>query len=193
MAYLRHLIIVSSLTATLGRSQAPPAPAVHPSNGVLELSATPAPDPDTRPAGMRVEHYFPWHGIVEVTLQNISFAPAIIYENPCDLGFEVVDSTGRPAEQTDSGKQCADLRSIDSPTVVFSFSRHQLAPMQKTVYTVGLSRYFKIEPGRAYTVVVRRSRGLPKVDEAGRPLKDIEVSCSFDVPNYGITRPAHRR
>jgi hypothetical protein len=43
-----RLIATALLAATLGSGQ---PPAVRPSNGVVELSATPLPDPDTRPAG----------------------------------------------------------------------------------------------------------------------------------------------
>ena len=113
---------------------------------------------------------------------------------PCDFGFEVFDSAGRPIEQTESGKQCAEIfRRIGPPTMVLSYSHHHLAPTQQTVYPVDLSNLFKVEPGHAYTVVVRRSRGLPTVDELGRPIKDVEVSCSLDVPDYGIPRVTRHR
>jgi hypothetical protein len=75
---------------------------------------------------------------------------------------------------------------------------HQVLPsrtraQQANLYPDNLSNYFKLEPGHAYTVVIRRSRGLPTVDELGRPLKEVEVRCSFDVPDYGIPRVTHPR
>jgi hypothetical protein len=51
-----------------------------------------------------------------------------------------------------------------------------------------LAKRFEIKPGQAYKVTIRRSRGLPKTDEDGKPLKNVEVSCSFDVPDNGILR-----
>jgi hypothetical protein len=189
--YYRRLITATLLVAGLASGQ---APAAHPTNGVLELSATPRPDHDPRPAGKRIEQYVPWHGIVEITIQNISLAPLMIEDTPCDFGFEVFDSAERPIEQTESGKQCAEIfRRIGPPTMVLSSSHHHLAPMQQTVYPVDLSNFFKIEPGHAYTIVIRRSRGLPMVDEIGKPLKEVEVSYSFDVPDYGIPRATRHR
>jgi len=189
--YYGRLIIAALLVARLASGQ---PSAAHPTNGDLELSATPIPAPDTRPAGKRIEQYVPWHGMVQLTIRNMSFAPVMIEDMPCDFGFEVLDSAGRPIEQTESGKQCAEIfKRIGPPTMVLSVSHHHLAPVQQTVYPVDLSNLFKIEPGHAYTVVVRRSRGLPMIDELGRPLKEVEVSCSFDVPDYGIPRVTHHR
>jgi hypothetical protein len=37
-------------------------------------------------------------------------------------------------------------------------------------------------------VIIRRSRGLPKTDADSKPVKNVEVGCSFDVPDYGILR-----
>jgi hypothetical protein len=184
------LIASTLLAATLGSGQ---SPALRPSNGVLELSAVPFPAPDSRPAAKRIEKYFPWYGSVEITIRNISFAPAILQDTSCDFGFEVFDSAGRPVEQTEDGKKCAEIHLMAHPNIVTSISHQELAPNKQTVYPLTLSAFFKIEPGHAYTVVIRRSRGLPKVDELGRPLKDVEVSCSFDVPDYGIPRPTRRR
>jgi hypothetical protein len=111
----------------------------------------------------------------------------------CDFGFEVFDSAGRPVERTESGKECAEIFRMEHPNIVTRLSHQQLAPTKQIVYPMSLSSDFKIEPGHAYTVVIRRSRGLPKVDELGRPLKEVEVSCSFDVPDYGIPRPTRHR
>ena len=188
--YNGRLIASTLLAATLGSGQ---SPALRPSNGVLELSAVPFAAPDSRPAGKRVEKYFPWQGAIEIAIRNISFAPAMIEDLSCDFGFEVFDSAGRPVEQTEDGKKCAEVLRMGQPTFITRISHQELAPNKQTVYPMNLSGFFKIEPGHAYTVVIRRSRGLPKVDELGRPLKDVEVSCSFDVPDYGIPRPTRRR
>ena len=189
--HYRRLIIAAILVPVVAGGQ---PPAAHSSNGVLELSAVPIPAPDTRPAGKRIEQYVPWHGMVEVTIQNISFTPVLIEDMPCDFGFEVLDSAGRPEEQTESGKQCEQIfRRVGPPTMVLSIGHHHLAPMQQARYPVDLSELFKIEPGRAYTVVVRRSRGLPTVDEAGKPLKEVEVRYSFEVRDEGIPRATRHR
>lgn len=66
--------------------------------------------------------------------------------------------------------------------------RFELVPWQETTIKADLSKLFRIEPGHAYKVTIRRSRGLPKTDESGKPLKAVEVSCSFEVPDYGILR-----
>ena len=63
-----------------------------------------------------------------------------------------------------------------------------LVPLEETTLRLDLAKRFEIKPGQAYKVTIRRSRGLPKTDEDGKPLKNVEVSCSFDVPDNGILR-----
>jgi len=53
---------------------------------------------------------------------------------------------------------------------------------------MNLAKVFQIEPGHAYKITLRRFRGLAKTDEAGKPLQQVEINCSFEVPNVGILR-----
>jgi hypothetical protein len=178
-----------------GRSQAPLVPVVRPSNGVMELSARPTPGPDPSPASKRVKQYVPWHGDVEITLRNVSFGYATVgvinWEYEYEL--EVFDSAGRPVERTELGKRVAELAKDESPKILTIAGNKELAPLQTIVDRQNLANYFKIEPGHAYTVTIHRSRGLPKVDEHQKPIKEVEVSCSFDVPDAGIPRVTHSR
>jgi hypothetical protein len=54
---IRTLSIAALLVYGLAYGQTPAPAAVHPSNGVIELSAQPLLPPDTRPVGMRTEAY----------------------------------------------------------------------------------------------------------------------------------------
>ena len=105
---------------------------------------------------------------------------------------DVLDSAGQPVVRTDLGKRLADVPRTGPATNLFA-SRILLAPLKEISSEVDLLNYFKIEPGHAYKVVIRRSKGLPKVDEVGRPLKEIEVSCSFEAPEVGLLRQTPRR
>jgi hypothetical protein len=189
----KHILIIAVTTVilALGQTPAPVAP-THPSNGVLELSAKPTPGPDPHPASKRVEQYVAWHGNVEITLRNVSFGYATVEDAGWDYDFEVFDSSGRPVERTDLGKRVAALHKDSSPQAFSSGGLGRLAPLQTIVEKRNLADYFKIGPSRAYTVTIRRSRGLPKIDEYQKPIKDVEVSCSFDVPDFGIPRSTRR-
>ena len=57
------------LVSCLAQAQTPATVApVHPSNGVLELSAEPVLGPDRRPESERHDVYGPWAGLIEISL-----------------------------------------------------------------------------------------------------------------------------
>jgi hypothetical protein len=182
--------IIVLMVSSLAQAQPSAAtPAVHPSNGVLELSAKPLLGHDRRPLSSRHEVYLPWGGLVEITIRNVSHGVAVLDEIAAawEFRFEILDSAGQPVARTELGKRVIDA-SREGAVNVGLASRFQLVPMQATTLKIDLSNYFKIEPGHAYKVTVRRSEGFPAVDEAGKPLKEVEASCSFDVPDYGLLR-----
>jgi hypothetical protein len=162
---------------------------VHPSNGVLEVSATPTLLADRRPASQRHDIYGSWGGLIEITIRNVSRAVVQIDEmSPeAEFVFEVLDSAGQPVAFTEHGKRNAEGLARHAPNLGWA-SRDTLAPLQETTLKADISKFFQIEPGHAYKVTVRRTRGLPKNDETGKPLKQVEISCSFEVPDVGILR-----
>ena len=189
--YTASIVILASFAAQAQTPAEPPS--VRPSNGVLELSAAPRLGHDPRPIGKRHEEYLPWRGLIKITIRNVSFAAATLDETGVwDFDLDVLDSAGQPVVRTDLGKRLADVPRTGPATNLFA-SRILLAPLKEISSEVDLLNYFKIEPGHAYKVVIRRSKGLPKVDEVGRPLKEIEVSCSFEVPEVGLLRQTPRR
>jgi len=189
----RFATSIAFLASLAAQAQTPsPLPAVQPSNGVLELSAAPALGHDPRPIGKRHEEYLPWRGIVKIKIRNVSFGAAILDETGVsDFDYEILDAASQPVERTDLGRRLAAVPRT-GPVVKISVSRIELAPLKEINSEIDLSNYFKIEPGHAYRVIIRRSQGLPAVDEAGRPVTAIEVSCSFEVPDIGLRVTARR-
>ena len=178
------------LVSCLAKGQAPsPAAAVYPSNGVLELSAAQILGPDHRPASQRHDVYGPWRGLIEVKIRNVSRGVVRLEETPMMSEFviDVFDSTGAKVARTERGRRVEGADTSNS-RLVLSLTPVQLAPLQETAHALDLSNFFQIEPGHAYKVTLRRSKGLPKTDVEGKPLKEVEVSCSFEVRDYGILR-----
>jgi hypothetical protein len=139
---------------------------------------------------MRNPGYIPWRGSVRITIRNVSFATATLVERgTSDFDYDVLDSTGHSVERTELGRKLAAVPRT-GPFVSPSVSVIQLAPLQEVNSELDLSNYLKILPGHAYKVIIRRSQGLPTTDELGRALKEVEVSCSIDVPEIGLPRAA---
>ena len=176
------------VSAVVG-AQTPSAVApLRPSNGVVEMSAKPILASVPRPQSEIREAYSPWAGLIEITIRNISRGVIRLEEVAPAAEFEadVLDSAGRPIARTEAGNRAVNPNRKFSGAI--SVSLLQLVPLQETILRVDVSKLFDIAPRKAYTVTIRRSRGLPKIGEDGKPLKNAEVSCSFDVPEYGILR-----
>lgn len=178
------------LVPCLAQGQTPPPVApVRPSNGVLEMSAAPILGPDRRPASQRHDVYGPWAGLVDVKIRNVSGGVVRLEETAIisEFAIEVLDSAAAAASRTERGRRVEGAEA-GKRSVVLSSTLVQLVPLQETTREVDLSNFFEIRPGQAYKVTFRRSRGIPKTDADGKPLKEAELSCSFDVPDYGILR-----
>lgn len=114
---LRTCVTAGLLMATcLGCAGAQSASALRsassdePSNGVIELAATPGLAWEHR---MASDHdiYKPWLGVINISLRSVSRGMAHLETSSWaqDYRFEVVDSDGRPVPLTDFGKQVASL------------------------------------------------------------------------------------
>ena len=177
------------LASGVAAAQTPGATApIHHSNGVVEMSAKPILAHEPRPQSETREVYSPWAGLVEITIRNISKGVIRLAEIAplSEVQVEVLESAGQPVDLTEAGKHAANS-SGRFPGAI-SVSVLDLVPLEETTLRLDLAKRFEIKPGQAYKVTIRRSRGLPKTDEDGKPLKNVEVSCSFDVPDNGILR-----
>jgi hypothetical protein len=183
-----HLIVF--FAACFAQAQAPDALRdVHPSNGVMEMSAVPVVAPDRHPPSQVHEVFSPWRGLAVITIRNVSQGVVTFYDLGAESDFhaEVVGSNGEAVARTEFGKRVADPNWELTGTFV-SVHQTRLAPLEETTIKMNIAKVFQIEPGHAYTVTLRRFRGLPKTNEAGKPLQQIEIGCSFEVPEYGILR-----
>jgi hypothetical protein len=184
-----------SLTCIAASGQTPPVPRPttdHPSNGVVEMIVKA--DLTEREHEMRNEGaslLAPWRGILQVTIRNLSAETLKLMELSWDqeYEFEVLDSSGKSVPPTKEGEK-SFIMAHDPLQVPLGgpIGYLELGGMQDFSGTINLAQLFQIRPGQAYKVRIRRSKGLPKVDEHGKPLKDPELRCTVDIPDYGIPR-----
>ena len=166
----------------------PSAPATRPSNGVVALPAKPILAYEHRRTDQVPQVYGPWAGLIEVTITNRSKSVVRLAEISPMAEFEVKirDSSGEAVPLTELGKRAA-TSSRKYPGAV-SVAVFDLVPSEERTVLLDVSTHYEITPGRGYRITLRRSRGLPAVDEDGKPLKNIEVSYYLGVPDYGILR-----
>ena len=171
-------------------AQAPATESLHPSNGTVQMEAQPIIEFERKPQSQEI--YAPWAGLVEITMRNVSrgLVRLVGVSMPADFQVDITDISGKAVARTELGRRA--LIPVNHQGVALSVSLHDLVPLQEMAMKMDLARLFEIRPGQAYHVVIRRSRGIPKSDEEGKPIKDVELSCSFDVPSYGILRNNER-
>jgi hypothetical protein len=152
------------------------------------MSAVPVLPRQIPPDHKSQQAYAPWTGLIAITIRNISKGVIRLEEVGITAEFrvEVLDSAGQPAPFTDEGKRAS--HNSHQFQGAHSVSLIQLVPLEATTMTLDVSRRIEIKQGQAYRVTIRRSEGLPLKDEGGKPLKDVEVGCTFEVPDYGILK-----
>jgi len=133
--------------------------------------------------------YAPWRGILRITIRNVSrglvdlaeFAPAREYV------FDVLDSSGASVPLTEEGNAALmandPLNRVSGPVSAIT-----IAVSGELTRDTNLAQLYQLKPGQAYTVRIWRSKGLPTVDEGGKPLRDPELRCTIKIPDYGIAR-----
>ncbi len=165
-------------------------PADRPSNGVLELSATQAPDPQFRPDLFPPDHI--WRGIVAVALKNVSPFTIRLSEGMLTYEFTVLDSSGKPVPPTEKGKELSSaLQAAHSghpPLFMGNVSTFDLRPGDTRTSTFRLSNLFEIQPGADYTIQVKYSWNMPKFDGAGRTITQRELTYTLKAKG-GVMAP----
>ena len=126
-----------------------------------------------------------WGGRLEFTLVNVSRGVKQVDEDSAAWAYEceVSDSSGKPVPMTELGKQMAAARvrpgSLSGPV-----ARLTVRPLEGITSRLNVGLLYQIKPGYAYTIRVRRSHGLPVVDESGKPLpaQRRELSYTVQIP-----------
>ena len=111
-------------------------PAGQRSNGALELSVAQAPDPPLRPDLFPPDNV--WHGMVVVSLTNVSPFAMRLSESALTYEFTVLDSAGRPVPPTERGKELLAAQReahqgrpfVMGPTSSLGFDRETREPAQ---------------------------------------------------------------
>jgi hypothetical protein len=175
----------------VGAAIPPVVPAAdHPSNSVVELIVTPEPAHGRRPPPGEV--YAPWDGFLNVRIRNVSLGPARVDEADWtrEYTIKVLDSSGRSVPMTERGKSIADAlsRPRDPRGYYGPAGSANLTPGEENYVQMNLKQIYQVEPGRAYTIKLKRSAGLPKLDEYGKPLQQRELSCTVVIDERGVPR-----
>jgi hypothetical protein len=126
-----------------------------------------------------------WEGLIEVRLKNVSNLIVHLEELTADWEYEisVLDISGRPVPMTEYGKKSTPGKIPRGWIYTGPVSSFDLSPLQETAPNqIYVSRIYKIEPGRAYTVRFKRDVGLPKVDQIGRAVEHPALTCSIAIP-----------
>ena len=102
----------------------------------------------------------------------------------------VLDISGKTVPMTEYGKKLTPAKIPVGGDYTGPVSSFDLSPLQETApRRLYVSRIYKIEPGQAYTVTLKRETGLPRVDQIGRAVKHPGPSCA-GKENRGGTRIA---
>jgi hypothetical protein len=90
---------------------------------------------------------------------------------------------------TERGKNTREAAS--RPRTPFGYygpaSAFKLMPGEDVYIQVDLSKFYQVVSGRAYTIKMKRSVGLPKLDEYGKALQR-ELSCTVVIDERGVLR-----
>jgi len=166
----------------------------HPSNGIVEIVATPIAEPTHEPRALTdpPEVFLPWRGLLSVAIRNVSremvTLDAVMWTR--EYVVEVLDSSGKPVPLTDYGKSLADVAS--RPRDPHSYSgpaaRVTITPGQESTTKMDVSQVFQVAPGTAYKIRIRRSAFLPSVDEYGKPIAQRELSCTVTIDAAGVLK-----
>jgi len=166
----------------------------HPSNGIVEIVATPIAEPTHGPRALTdpPEVFLPWRGLLDVAIRNVSRKMVTLDEGTWTRNYivEVLDSSGKPVPLTDEGKNLADVasRPRDPLDYVGPAHRLKLTPGQESTTKMDVAQIFQVAPGTAYKIKIRRSAFLPTVDENGKPLAQRELSCTVTIDAAGVLR-----
>jgi hypothetical protein len=60
-----------------------------------------------------------------------------------------------------------------------------MLPAQAYTDQLELSLVYPIKPGESYTIKIKRSRGLPTKDAAGKQIANPELACTLVIPGDG--------
>jgi hypothetical protein len=160
-----------------------PPEADQPSNGMLELRVKQVFDPEPPRRQIDPAKEPVWHGTIEITVKNVSHGVVRFIDADGTFQFSVLDSGGKPAPLTEYGKKALAPRQ-GPPSFSGPVSSFDLQPGQEVTQEAHLSAGHQIEPGKAYTVKVRCSRGFPMVDPDGWPAMPPrrELRVTLEIP-----------
>jgi hypothetical protein len=167
-------------------------PADHPSNGVLELSVaqTLAPDPPRPDIVPRPDHI--WRGLIDVSIRNVSPFMIRLAEAALTYEFTVLDSSGRPAAMTDSGKALASehlgARTGHPPLFSGPVSTFDLRSGETRTSGFRLLPLYELQVGEDYTIQVKYSHEMPLSDGAGKPITERELTYTIHAKSGLMSR-----
>jgi hypothetical protein len=129
----------------------------------------------------------PWAGLVEITLANRSAGIVRVIDTLAiwDYWIEIEDVSGEPVPLTELAKKMAGKNPDVMPLPA---SVHDRVPTEDWKGGLDVSELYQIKPGHGYKVTLIRWRGLWVKDAKGKLLKNGQIGCRFEVPEFGVLR-----
>src|SRR5437879_11713666 len=92
------------------------------------------------------------------------------------MAIGVVDTTANAPPMTEAARRFPKSDKERSECDVLSVQQFKTLPGQGFGYTVDLSKYFLLDPGKPYTVKVVRPKGVFSTEREGKPFRALVVS-----------------
>jgi hypothetical protein len=129
----------------------------------------------------------PWAGVVEITLTNRSKGIVRMIDTLAiwDYQVEIEDVSGEPVPLTELAKKMAGKNPDVMP---LPRSAYDHVPAEDWKGTLDVSKLYEIKPGHGYKVTLRRWTGLWVKEADGKLVKNGEIGCRFEVPEFDVLR-----
>ena len=125
-------------------------------------------------------------------IRNVSHGRVHLVEKEAEeeYSFDVLDASGKAVPLTARGKVKSELTAHPDPHRPYMgfISTIDLAPYEEIAYKFDFSAAYEVRPGQAYKIRIKRTQGLPTADESRKAVKQVEVSCSVEIPDFAILR-----
>ena len=185
--YYRSLLIALLGGVALGQSRLPPTSSLQDPNSVIDITARPVVAFERFRPNEPPPPRAPWAGLVEVTFTNRSGGIVRVIDTlPIwDYWVEIEDVSGEPVPLTELAKKMAGKNPDMMPLPV---GMYEHVPAEDWKANFDLSKLYQIKPGHGYRVTLLRWRGLWVKDAKGKLLKNGQIGCRFEVPEWGVLR-----
>lgn len=182
-AILLMALVLTETAPAQNSAIATPRKPANCSNGILEMSLTaikklglPRRPIDQIPIPV-------WEGLIRIRIKNITSLTVHVIERADQYDIVATDASGKHVPMTEFGEDRLPAIHAGGPSPpIGRVSAVDLAPTAEVQTELSVASFYKIEPGKEYTITVGRTGGLPRVDQLGNPINHPGLSCTLTIP-----------